>query len=143
MKGGCIEGLDWRKARHIWCKRAVSDPKYSPLLLVSLSFLISFPVCSKGPRLSERVWDMQHSNSKEAIERVVTDSIQMVPIPEGVERDEEEPEDEDYGDAALSDGGELRRARIFAGAGQKNDNVVSRFGNTKLGKEDEDDEIRG
>ncbi|KAF8846884.1 hypothetical protein BDZ45DRAFT_682239 [Acephala macrosclerotiorum] len=87
VKGGCIEGLDWRKARHIWCKRA------------------------------------------------------MVPIPEGVERDEEEPEDEDYGDAAMSDGGELRQARIFAG--QKNENVVSRFGNTKLGKGDEDDEIRG
>ncbi|KAH8679941.1 Mss4-like protein, partial [Tricladium varicosporioides] len=38
VKGGCIEGLDWKTARHIWCKRA------------------------------------------------------MVPIPEGVERSEEEPE---------------------------------------------------
>ena len=40
MKGGCIEGLDWKSARHIWCKRA------------------------------------------------------MVPIPEGVERDDEEPEED-------------------------------------------------
>ncbi|KAF4625266.1 hypothetical protein G7Y89_g12899 [Cudoniella acicularis] len=39
VKGGCIEGLDWKQARHIWCKRA------------------------------------------------------MVPIPEGVERDEEEPDE--------------------------------------------------
>ncbi|RQM05825.1 hypothetical protein DH86_00002142 [Scytalidium sp. 3C] len=37
VKGGCIEGLDWSQAKHIWCKRA------------------------------------------------------MVPIPEGVEREEEEP----------------------------------------------------
>ena len=25
VKGGCIEGLDWSRARHIWCSRAVSD----------------------------------------------------------------------------------------------------------------------
>lgn len=23
MKGGCIEGLDWKSAKHIWCKRAM------------------------------------------------------------------------------------------------------------------------
>lgn len=22
VKGGCIEGLDWKSAKHIWCKRA-------------------------------------------------------------------------------------------------------------------------
>ena len=22
VKGGCIEGLDWKAAKHIWCKRA-------------------------------------------------------------------------------------------------------------------------
>jgi hypothetical protein len=26
VKGGCIEGLDWRSAKHIWCKRAVCAP---------------------------------------------------------------------------------------------------------------------
>ncbi|TVY94123.1 hypothetical protein LAWI1_G000498 [Lachnellula willkommii] len=41
VKGGCIEGLDWKSAKHIWCKRA------------------------------------------------------MVPIPEGVERSEGEPDDDD------------------------------------------------
>jgi len=41
VKGGCIEGLDWKKAKHIWCKRA------------------------------------------------------MVPIPEGVEKVDEEPEEND------------------------------------------------
>ncbi|KUJ24589.1 uncharacterized protein LY89DRAFT_25017 [Mollisia scopiformis] len=57
VKGGCIEGLDWSTARHIWCKRA------------------------------------------------------MIPIPEGVERDEEEPADETYGDMSMSDGGDDRRSR--------------------------------
>ncbi|KAG9235982.1 hypothetical protein BJ875DRAFT_249157 [Amylocarpus encephaloides] len=42
VKGGCIEGLDWNSARHIWCKRA------------------------------------------------------LVPIPEGVERDDEEPKVESH-----------------------------------------------
>ena len=23
VKGGCLEGLDWSKAKHIWCSRAV------------------------------------------------------------------------------------------------------------------------
>jgi len=23
VKGGCIEGLDWSQAKHIWCKRAM------------------------------------------------------------------------------------------------------------------------
>ena len=23
IKGGCLEGLDWKSAKHIWCKRAV------------------------------------------------------------------------------------------------------------------------
>jgi hypothetical protein len=23
VKGGCVEGLDWSKAKHIWCSRAV------------------------------------------------------------------------------------------------------------------------
>jgi len=23
VKGGCIEGLDWGQAKHIWCKRAM------------------------------------------------------------------------------------------------------------------------
>ncbi|KAH8813130.1 Mss4-like protein [Xylogone sp. PMI_703] len=41
VKGGCIEGLDWTQAKHIWCKRA------------------------------------------------------MVPIPEGVERSDEEPTESD------------------------------------------------
>ncbi|TVY24630.1 hypothetical protein LHYA1_G006402 [Lachnellula hyalina] len=41
VKGGCIEGLDWKSAKHIWCKRA------------------------------------------------------MVPIPEGVERSDGEPDDDD------------------------------------------------
>jgi len=51
VKGGCIEGLDWGSAKHIWCKRA------------------------------------------------------MVPIPEGVEQSEEEPENEQYDGMTGSDGG--------------------------------------
>jgi len=63
VKGGCIEGLDWSKAKHIWCKRA------------------------------------------------------MVPIPEGVERAEEEPEGEDFGiGAAKNSGGGLG---IGLGKGKK------------------------
>jgi len=49
VKGGCIEGLDWGSAKHIWCKRA------------------------------------------------------MVPIPEGVERDDEEPADENFASTKAPD----------------------------------------
>lgn len=35
VKGGCIEGLDWSKAKHIWCKRA---GKSSMFVMCSVSF---------------------------------------------------------------------------------------------------------
>ncbi|KAL2063367.1 hypothetical protein VTL71DRAFT_5172 [Oculimacula yallundae] len=71
VKGGCIEGLDFGSARHIWCKRA------------------------------------------------------MVPIPEGVERHEEEPDDNDgsykhdteQSDMAQIDGGGSTRVGNGTGKG--------------------------
>lgn len=34
VKGGCIEGLDWSKARHIWCKRASKLPIFFSMIFV-------------------------------------------------------------------------------------------------------------
>jgi hypothetical protein len=33
VKGGCIEGLDWGSAKHIWCKRA-SEFAFPSMLLI-------------------------------------------------------------------------------------------------------------
>lgn len=43
VKGGCIEGLDWAKAKHIWVKRA----------MVPIPVSFSFGFCSEGV---EVVW---------------------------------------------------------------------------------------
>lgn len=63
----------------------------------------------------------------------------MVPIPEGVERDEEEPENETYADISMSDGGDDRRERLrlCSGIGIPDRDRLT----LKQGKED--DEIRG
>ncbi|KAH7319395.1 Mss4-like protein [Rhexocercosporidium sp. MPI-PUGE-AT-0058] len=77
VKGGCIEGLDFKSARHIWCKRA------------------------------------------------------MVPIPEGVERHEEEPDNENYAhdieqsDMAQSDGGGSTKVGNGKGTGKGSSSSAS------------------
>jgi len=80
VKGGCIEGLDWRSAKHIWCKRA------------------------------------------------------MVPIPEGVERSDEEPANESYAMAAQSDGG---------GSSSSTSLGAQDLERVTLGSGSDEDEIRG
>jgi hypothetical protein len=50
VKGGCIEGLDWRSAKHIWCKRAVCPP-FSTLPLPrnpTCPLCIPVPFCFGG-----------------------------------------------------------------------------------------------
>ncbi|KAH8793476.1 Mss4-like protein [Hyaloscypha finlandica] len=104
VKGGCIEGLDWRSAKHIWCKRA------------------------------------------------------MVPIPEGVERNEEEPDNEDYSSISQSDGGGSSQPNTpnTSTANLANSSAdlssATEIGKVKadlglgrliLGSGDEEDEIRG
>lgn len=62
----------------------------------------------------------------------------MVPIPEGVERDEEEPENETFGDITMSDGGDDRREklRLCSGIGIPDRDRITL-------KKGEEEEIRG
>lgn len=75
MKGGCIEALDWSKAIHIWCKRASESHHHT------------------HTRMSLRKHIQGLGNAD-------FECFLVVPIPEGCERAEEEPE-EDFGIGAV------------------------------------------